>query len=80
MHLTKLFSTPYRQSPSGEMIMSCKEQENQQPIVVIISSEGIDLENLARKNVKIVVKDYMLMEMQQRPVSVKPRRRRSFTN
>ena len=34
------------QIPSGEMIMSCKEQENQQPITVIISSEGLDLENL----------------------------------
>ena len=67
---------PDGQLPSGEMIMSCTEQQDRQPITVIISSEGLDLETLSRKNVKIVVKDYMLMEMQQRPVSVKPRRRR----
>merc|ERR1712154_174367 len=66
---------PNGQTQSGEMIMSCKEQQDRQPITVIISSEGLDLETLARKNVKIVVKDYMLMEMQQRPVAVKPRRR-----
>jgi len=66
---------PNGQTQSGEMIMSCKEQPDRQPITVIISSEGLDLTTLARKNVKIVVKDYMLMEMQQRPVAVKPRRR-----
>merc|ERR1712213_229193 len=58
---------PEGQIPSGEMIMSCKEQQDRQPITVIISSEGLDLDTLSRKNVKIVVKDYMLMEMQQRP-------------
>merc|ERR1719400_70340 len=66
---------PNGQTQSGEMMMSCKEQPDRQPITVIISSEGLDLTTLARKNVKIVVKDYMLMEMQQRPVAVKPRRR-----
>merc|ERR1712008_647437 len=66
---------PNGQTQSGEMIMSCKEQPDRQPITVIISSEGLDLTTLARKNVKIVVKDYMLMELQQRPVAVKPRRR-----
>merc|ERR1712037_992179 len=66
---------PDGQTQSGEMMMSCKEQPDRQPITVIISSEGLDLTTLARKNVKIVVKDYMLMEMQQRPVAVKPRRR-----
>merc|ERR1712008_418986 len=66
---------PNGQTQSGEMIMSCKEQPDRQRITVIISSEGLDLTTLARKNVKIVVKDYMLMEMQQRPVAVKPRRR-----
>ena len=63
------------QTPSREMIMSCKNQQDMPPITVVISSEGLDLEILARKNVKIVVKDYMLVEMQKRPVSVKPRRR-----
>merc|ERR1719319_1719887 len=66
---------PNGQTQSGEMMMSCKEQPDRQPITVIISTEGLDLTTLARKNVKIVVKDYMLMEMQQRPVAVKPRRR-----
>ena len=46
---------PNGQTQSGEMIMSCKEQPDRQPITVIISSEGLDLTTLARKNVKIVV-------------------------
>ena len=47
---------PNGQTQSGEMIMSCKEQPDRQPITVIISSEGLDLTTLARKNVKIVVR------------------------
>ena len=46
---------PNGQTQSGEMMMSCKEQPDRQPITVIISSEGLDLTTLARKNVKIVV-------------------------
>ena len=61
---------------SGMIPMSCKVQEDQDPITVLISAEGLDLDTLVRKNLKIVVKDYMLMEMQQRPVSLKPRKRR----
>ena len=64
------------EADSGLMTMSCKEQEDRDPITVLISAEGLDLDTLARKKFKIVVKDYMLMEMQQRPVSLKPRRRR----
>merc|ERR1719414_166484 len=60
----------------GQIAMKCKEAAEAEPITVLISAKGLDLTTLARKNVKIVVKDYMLMEMQQRPVAVKPRRRR----
>ena len=61
---------------SGMIPMSCKDREDRDPITVLISAEGLDLDTLVRKNLKIVVKDYMLMEMQQRPVTLKPRKRR----
>merc|ERR1712004_357348 len=67
---------PDSQEINGQIAMKCKEASEAEPITVLISAKGLDLSTLARKNVKIVVKDYMLMEMQQRPVAVKPRRRR----
>merc|ERR1719414_1760922 len=66
---------PDSQEIDGQIAMKCKEAAEAEPITVLISAKGLDLTTLARKNVKIVVKDYMLMEMQQRPVAVKPRRR-----
>jgi hypothetical protein len=62
------------QTPYREMIMSCKK-EDMDPITVVIRLEGHDLKTLTEKNMKIVVKDYMLGEMQKRPVSAKPKRR-----
>ena len=67
---------PDSQEINGQIAMKCKEAAEAEPITVLINAKGLDLSTLARKNVKIVVKDYMLMEMQQRPVAVKPRRRR----
>jgi hypothetical protein len=62
------------QTPNREMIMSCKK-EDMDPITVVIRLEGHDLKTLTEKNMQIVVKDYMLREMQKRPVSAKPKRR-----
>merc|ERR1712241_1438054 len=67
---------PDSQEINGQIAMKCEEAAEAEPITVLINAKGLDLSTLARKNVKIVVKDYMLMEMQQRPVAVKPRRRR----
>ena len=66
---------PDSQEVDGQVVMKCKEAPEAEPITVLISAKGLDLTTLARKNVKLVVKDYMLMEMQTRPVAVKPKRR-----
>jgi hypothetical protein len=73
LHTLKCFPTSNVASEPGTIPMQCQDTATSiEPIIVVISAEGLDLDSISKKNIKIVVKEFMLMEMQQ---SQAPRRK-----
>ena len=65
-HTLKCHPTQDVASEPGTIPMECQDTASSvEPIFVVISSEGLDLDSISKKNIKIVVKEFMLMEMQQ---------------
>lgn len=55
------------ESDPGTIPMECQDTEIlTDPIIVVVSGEGLDLEAISKNNIKIVVKEFMLMEIKQK--------------
>ena len=66
LHTLKCLPTTNVPAEPGTIPMECTDLATSiEPIIVVISAEGLDLESISRKKIKIVVKEFMLMEMQQ---------------
>ena len=56
---------PMAPGEGDSMSLECKESEAEpEPLIVVISTAGLGLRDILRKNVKLVVKEFMLMDMQ----------------
>ena len=66
LHTLQCHPTTEIPAEPGTIPMECQDVATSvEPIIVIISSEGLNLDEIRRKNIKVVVKEFMLMEMQQ---------------
>ena len=71
LHTLKCHPTSEIPTEPGTIPMECQDLATSiEPIIVIISSEGLDLDYISKKNIKVVVKEFMLMDMQQQQTTM----------
>ena len=71
LHTLKCHPTSEIPTEPGTIPMECQDLATSiEPIIVILSSEGLDLDYISKKNIKVVVKEFMLMDMQQQQTTM----------